>query len=332
MTRVKLGDFRDDVFQYFADLQTRMEEHERQFDALFHIMHELKTSLYNFSASMYPLNALVFFSALLSVSYLLSSTKRTASARFYLFTMCACQVMVEYSILNLSQSEHSSSSGGSTAGGSLLSHRIWLSRKLLILLMMLVISLCIATYKDFNRMNHQLLCSIQEEFAWLREELNAKREGEASDRQSASGSSAQSRSKSPSRHGRRNAASPSQPSSSWSGTQKKKFALEDIPNDKNNNIETAAEQSNRYVSDDDNDDEADSDFCIDECEVSDGEDYSDHCSGDDDDNTSSASSTTASLHTYPTRRRRTFHNPQVLLLSCHFYTFCCPFHAATICL
>lgn len=104
------------------------------------------------------LYTVVFYSACLLVIYLLTATRRTAEARLWLFVLLSLNLGVERMVVKLSLPQE----GHEVVDLSQIVHnRVWMVRHTAIALGVLLLSFIAVKFKDYNKINNNLLEEIR---------------------------------------------------------------------------------------------------------------------------------------------------------------------------
>ncbi|KZS17213.1 Uncharacterized protein APZ42_016809 [Daphnia magna] len=104
--------------------------------------------------------SLIFYPTALLTVYLLTSTSRTAAARFWLFVLFGCSLALERCIVHLTVSDDCAYVPADEASKEMY-WRIWLVRKSAMLLCIVLLAHFAYKFQDYNLINNTLLMQIQ---------------------------------------------------------------------------------------------------------------------------------------------------------------------------
>ena len=114
----------------------------------------------------------IFYSACLLVIYLVTSTRRTADARLWLFVILTANFAVERIVVKWTLPRNGSETEVMNLS-QLVNDRIWMARQTAIAMSIVVLAVISYMFKDYNKINNQLLEEIR------RQNLELKRNMES---------------------------------------------------------------------------------------------------------------------------------------------------------
>ena len=117
------------------------------------------------------LYTVIFYSACLLVIYLATATRRTADARLWLFVVLTANFAVERLVVkwSLPQAGEADVMNLST----LVHDRVWLCRQIAIAIAAIVLAVVAVRFKDYNRINNQLLEEIRRQNLELKQNMES---------------------------------------------------------------------------------------------------------------------------------------------------------------
>ena len=118
------------------------------------------------------LYTVIFYSFSLLVTYLVTATKRTADARLWLFLLLTVNFGVERLVSHLTL-QYGADLEHSTDISGLLARRVWLVRNITAVLGLMLVGLVAARYRDYNKMNNNLLQEIKKQNLEMRNRMES---------------------------------------------------------------------------------------------------------------------------------------------------------------
>jgi len=114
------------------------------------------------------LYTVLFYSGCLLAVYLATATKRTADARLWLFLLVSANVGIERLICSWTVTKSETDpftiyQSDDSTPEALLHYRIWIARKITLVLSLIVLTYQGLMFQDYNIINHQLLRDIQKQ-------------------------------------------------------------------------------------------------------------------------------------------------------------------------
>ncbi|XP_078062159.1 uncharacterized protein LOC144488016 [Mustelus asterias] len=143
------------VQRVFREMQDSTQEQQRVFSEIFHRLSYLHQFIMIESTTFYSFtyNLMAFL-----VAFLVTSTQRTAAARLVLYVLICLSMLLERTI-------YSSELGPSESSfeyAERVYSRVWLLRKLVVLVGLLVLTYSFITYQDVGRQSLELLRGVRE--------------------------------------------------------------------------------------------------------------------------------------------------------------------------
>jgi len=117
------------------------------------------------------LYTVIFYSACLLVIYLATATRRTADARLWLFVVLTANFAVERLVVKWSLPQAGEADVMNLSG--LVHDRVWLCRQVAIAVAAVVLAVVAVRFKDYNKINNQLLEEIRRQNLELKQNMES---------------------------------------------------------------------------------------------------------------------------------------------------------------